>query len=461
MRTPATLLASALGLLLGGLTGCDRSAAPPAPRPDVLVVSLDTLRADLLDARRPDGTPEMPRLAAFAAGAVRFPNAFAPMAFTLPSHMTLLTGAHPETHFVTTEKDVLSPEIETLAEVFRQAGYATAGLQTSSWLKAGFGFDRGFELYEEIPMGLAAAGRIIDRVEAELARAQSEGRPAFLFAHIFDAHSDFGFDGNRLSYHSEPAYRSDLEIPDSALCDAEQRCATDYLLWADREQRAVSERDRELHFELYRRGARQLDDALGELFDHLEASGFLPRGAVVVVSDHGEEFREHGRFLHNQVYAESLRVPLLIRPPGNATGGRVDPRPVGLEDLAPTLARLAGLPPPAAHQGFDLLAPAVAGAHAVLVGQDKLRRTRYGLRADQRLLVWDFADSATQLYDLAADPGERVDLAAERPQEVAELRARLIAELRRLRRERPTLRQAEGELFGPRERETLRSLGYL
>ncbi len=461
MRNLSTLLVPTLPLLLGGLAGCQRPTAPPAVRPDVLVVSLDTLRADLLEARRPDGTPEMPRLAAFAAEATRFPNAFAPMAFTLPSHMTLLTGTHPETHFVTTEKDVLSPEIETLAEVFQRAGYATVGLQTSSWLKAGFGFDRGFDVYEEIPMGLAAAGRIVSRVEAELARARSAGRPAFLFAHIFDAHSDFGFEGNRLSYYSEPVYRSDLELSEATLCDAEQRCATDFLLWADREQRAVSGRDRELHFELYRRGARQLDDALGELFDHLAASGFLARGAVVVVSDHGEEFREHGRFLHSQVYAESLRVPLLIRPPGGVSGGRVDPRPVGLEDLAPTLARLAALPPPAAHQGSDLLAPAAPGTHAVRVGQDKLRRTRYGLRADQRLLVWDFADSTTQLYDLAADPGERVDLAAERPQEVAELRSRLVAELRRLRRERPALRQAAGELFGPRERETLRSLGYL
>lgn len=469
MVRPTTTVALAVALAAGWLSACsraeeqsrDHSAGPVLDRPDLLLISLDTLRADLLDARRPDGTPEMPHLAAFAAQAVRFPDAWAPMAFTLPSHMTMFTGVHPETHYVTTEQDVLSDELETLPEVLQRAGYATAGFYSNSWLKSGFGFERGFEVYEAISPGLAVADEVFRRVEEQLERARREQRPAFVFAHVIDAHSDADVDGNRLSYYSDPVFRDDLEVPEGSLCDLQQRCATDLLLWADREERQVADEDRALHRELYRRGARQLDTALGTLLGRLEATGFLDRGVVAIVSDHGEEFREHGRFLHSQVYVESLRIPLLIRLPGSTKSGTIDPRWVGLEDLAPTLAALAAVPAPAAHQGFDLFVPSAAGRREVVLGQDKLRRTRFGLRMDARLLIWDFADATLQLFDLAADPDETVDLAAERPTEAAQLRRRLIAELRRLRSERPTLRRSAGELFGPREREALRSLGYL
>lgn len=440
--------------------GCSGPQPPPRP-PDVLLISLDTLRADRLDAVREDGTPEMPELARFAAESVRFTDCWSPMAFTLPAHMTMMTGVHPETHAVSIEKSALSPDLPTIAELFSAAGYRTVGLHTSSWLKSDFGFGRGFDRYEELPVALTFADRLIPELLAELASPAAAERPGFYFAHFFDAHSDFATGGNPLSYFSEPESRADLEVAETELCDAERRCATDFLLAADREGRELPAETIRAHFELYRRGVRDLDRRLGTLMRELEATGFLDRALVVVTADHGEEFREHGKFLHSQVYRESLQVPLLIRPPGGRPEGRRVSTFAGLEDLAPTLLAAAGLAAAPAMTGSDLLAPGGAPGPGARVGQDKLVRSRYALRTPERLFVWDFATAAGALFDPASDPAESRNLAPERAAEGVELRKRLFGELRRLRAPRPGLRDAPGAEFGPREREVLRSLGYL
>jgi arylsulfatase A-like enzyme len=467
IRRPAAGLRRAFRRLATAALVTVLAAACSGPRtgrpPNVLLISLDTLRADRLDARRDDGSPEMPHLVGLEPESIRFTSCFAPMAFTLPSHMTMMTGLAPETHYVVTEKSRLAPKVPVLAELLRAHGYHTVGLFSSLWLKPEFGFGRGFDVYEEIPDGLTYADRVAARVEAEVAKAASDPRPLFLFAHFFDAHSDFGAEGNRLSYWSPPEYRRDLGPVDAAMCDAENRCATANLLYADREHREMPADQIRLHFELYRRGVRYLDDELGKLFDSLRRSGFWSDALVVVVADHGEEFREHGTFIHSQVYPEDLAVPLLVRLPGGRDGGRVDRRLIGLEDLAPTLLARLGITAPPTMQGRDLLAPG-APADPVELGQDKLVRTRYSLRTPGELLVWDFADRSLHLYDRRADPGATRDLAAERPEVARALRGRLFAELGRLRAERPELAGERGsspEVFGEREREVLKSLGYL
>jgi arylsulfatase A-like enzyme len=456
-RLATTALAAALAVACSG--------PRPARPPDILLISLDTLRADRLDALRDDGSPEMPSLLALARESIRFTDCFAPMAFTLPSHMTMMTGQHSETHYVVTEKSRLAPGVPVLAELLRQHGYRTLGFFSNSWLKPEFGFGRGFDVYREIPDELTYADRIAARIEAEVAESRKDPRPLFLFAHFYDAHSDFGADGNLLSYYSPPEFRRDLGPVDAAMCDAENRCATANLLFADREHRAVPEDQIRIHFELYRRGVRYLDAELGKLFDALRRTDFWSRALVVVVADHGEEFREHGTFIHSQVYREDLAVPLLVRLPGGRDGGRVDRRLVGLEDLAPTLLARLGIAAPASMQGRDLLAPPPESPRdAVEVAEDKLVRSRYSLRTSSELLVWDFADRSLHLFDRRSDPGARHDLAAERPDAARALRRRLFGELARLRAQRPELAGEPAdapEVFGAREREVLRSLGYL
>lgn len=180
-----------------------------------------------------------------------------------------------------------------------------------------------------------------------------------------------------------------------------------------------------------------------------------------MTSDHGEEFREHGKFMHSQVYDETSRVPLLVHWPLALPASR-NASLVALEDLMPTLLAAAGAPIPESVEGIDLLAPPADKATArTHVSQDKLIRSRYGLRDDRYLLVWDFATEDVELYDRLADPAELDDLAKSRPEVVEELRTQLFADLRALRRRRPELVDSEKAPFTEREQEVLRSLGYL
>ena len=439
-------------------------SSPPSGRPpDILLISLDTLRADRIDARREDGSPEMPNLVALEKEAVRFSSCFAPMAFTLPSHMTMMTGLHPETHYVVTEKSRLAPGVPLLAELLREHGYRTVGFFSSPWLKPEFGFGRGFDVYQKIPDGLTYADRVAAQVEAEAGKARSDPRPLFLFAHFFDAHSDFEADGNELSYYSPPEYRRDLGPVDAAMCDAENRCATANLLFADREHREVPADQIRIHFELYRRGVRYLDAELGKLFDALRRSGFWSRALVVVVADHGEAFREHGRFIHSQVYREDLAVPLLVRLPEGRDGGRVDGRLVGLQDLAPTLLAQLGIAAPTTMQGRDLLAPppaappdrssrpGQAGADALFAAHDP-RAAGLGFRGPQLApLRPDARPGGDARPGRGATRGGAV--AAPAPFQRARSAAGEAA--------RAGGRAASRTVFEAHEREMLRSLGYL
>ncbi len=427
----------------------------------VVLISLDTFRADLLALRRKDGSPLLPNLAELRATSLRFEDAMATMAYTLPSHMTMLTGMHHESHYVVTEKSRLAPTLPTLGEGMRAAGFKTVGIFTSHFLKAAFGFDRGFDVWRELPVGLTCAERVSREAVSEIDLASKEARPLFLFVHYFEAHSDFDAEGNRLPYYSPADRRTDLAVEEADLCDELARCATDRLLGADREKRPEPPERLALVRDLYTRGAVELDAWLGELFSTLKERGLWEDTLLVLTADHGEEFREHGMFLHSQVFDESLRVPLLFHWPARLEPG-ADSRLVGLESVAPSLLRAVGATPPALMEARDLLAPTPASEDgSIHVSQDKLFRTRFGLRTEKYLLVWDFSDSSSQLFDRGSDPGETRDLAASRPELVVELRSRLFAALRHYRRLRPELSQAAPEVFSEKERRTLRSLGYL
>ncbi len=483
-RRPLRRSALALALCAAGAAACVREAPPvetPAPRPHLILISLDTLRADAVGPYRA-GVSITPHLDRFAAGAVIVDRVLAPMPFTLAAHMTMFTGVSPTAHGVTTERDRLAPGIETLAQWLRRAGYRTAGRVTNEWLKGDFGFARGFHTYQRLRHGLTYAERVnaagLEALEAE----SLGGAPVFLFLHYMDPHSDFGNNqGNKLPYYAPPDLLGDLaeDHRDDRYCDAEGRCATAFLNAADRDRRELTPaRLAELHG-LYEAGVRGLDRTLGELFDELRDRGLYDPSLIVVTSDHGEEFREHGRLLHSQTYEESVRVPLLIKLPGSARAGERIGGLADLADLPPTLLAALGLPRPAQVQGHDLLAIHRAGERGggdegvegrrLALGQDKLVRSRYALSSGGFKLVHDLKSGESELYDLAADPGERRDLSEAKRQRTAALVARLDRELRAERRLGHELRAAEGgepgeaeeSVLGDEERERLKALGYL
>jgi len=447
-----------------GLSGCGQTGAPArTPPPDLVLVSLDTFRADLLELTRGDGSAELPTLRRLADESISFVNAWSPQPFTLPSHMTMMTGLHPESHGVASREERLAAEVPTLAEHLHAAGYRTLGVACGPWLAPRFGFARGFDYYKDLGMALTFAKRVRGRTRRALAEHGAGEAPLFLFAHFYDAHGDWGGEGNHLSYYSPPHERRDFELPERVLCGgdgAERECAIRFLMKNADHPPLPANEFAALHFELYRRGARALDAELAGFFDELRRSGIWDDAVIVVTADHGEEFGEHGQFVHTQIFRETLRVPLLVKLPRAERGGTRVTRPVALEDIAPTLLARAGVAVPAALQGFDLLSPPRTGAERPLVARASSRRQRYGLRLGSRFLVRDPSAGELRLFDLTADPEERHEIPAG-AEERRSLEERLDAALRRLRAERHVALRQPASALDARENAELRALGYL
>ena len=467
---------------------------------DVFLISLDTFRKDTVgvyrheraagvDSARASYTPE---LDAFARDAVLVDGARSPMPFTLAAHMSLLTSTAPRVHGVSRGDRVLSYELGTLPEWLRAAGYATHGVAVNYWMKGDFGFARGFDSYQLVREGLISSGRvnaalveILDRVAA--APAGARDAPLFVFAQYFDAHSASSLlRQNTLPYYSSPEYRADLSgsmtstgstgstgptrstgSQDRDFCDAESECSTAFLVAADASGRSVAPAALERLRGLYDRSAAQQDALLGEFLGELKRRGLYDDALVIVTADHGEEFREHGRFLHSQTYEETIAVPLLVKLPAGIAAGRAGQRVSGLamlEDIAPTILELLGLPLPETAQGVSLLPLILRGepVRSQALSQDKSRRSRHALVADGYKLIYDFADRSAELYDLANDRAEVRDLSREEPQRTAALQRRLAAQVVENTRLAERLRaRRQRALLSDRERESLRALGYL
>lgn len=339
----------AVALLLLAATGAGCRREPP----NILLVSIDTMRRDHVSAygyRRPT-TPAIDRLA--AEGAL-FENAWSTSSWTLPAHMSTFTGALPSTHQVEEETDRLPPGILTLAEHLRSNGFATAGFASHVFLGVPYGFARGFDVYD------VHVDQRADAVTRRAARwlARRPHRPFFLFVHYFDPHWSY-------DPPAEIARRFDPGYAGPAYGELE------YLLGFSDPHTPLPPEIETRIFGLYDGEIRFADDQLGVLLDALRRDGVLDHTIVAVVSDHGEEFKDHGSFGHGgSLYAEVARVPMALRyPPRVRRGTRVRP-PVSLADIPATLTGLAGVPVPEAfrREGSDL-APLLTG------GDDGARHT--------------------------------------------------------------------------------------
>jgi len=271
-------------------------------------------------------------------------------------------------------------------------------------------------------------------------------RPFFLFVHYYDPHSD---------YRANPAYLDRFVEPFDGLADG----TTQQLLAVRRRELSFDASDAAHLVDLYDASIRQTDDELARLFSFLRVQGLMETVLLVVTSDHGEEFLDHGDVLHGHtVYQEVLHVPLLMRGPGVPRGRRVS-APVSLVDVVPTVLGVLGSPVPPAVEGVDLaplwgadgpreervlFSHAVNGAEVTLAARERRYKLHYDVRSGRHAL-----------YDLERDPAERVDVAGER----AEVTDRLLAHLERYRdtkTEGEVIRQLEPDVA-----EKLRKLGYL
>jgi choline-sulfatase len=437
MRTRRLLPLLAVVAVAGGVAflSCRRgNDPPPTARPlsyrdhNLVFVSFDALQARHVGAL---GNPRnvTPTLDAMARDGVLFRQARSVAPWTVPSSMTWFTGAFPSEHRMTNKFAVynakekktanlkeLAPHLTTLAELLRARGYATGGFTGNAGVSGGFGYDQGFDVYF-YPQGTFGG---FDRSIPEALNwlRANKSRKFFLFLHGYDAHgqntpSD-GFD-----------YRFVEKGYDKRYSGSEQEQET--LREEGLERGKLNLRDADIQFwrAVYDEKIARADERFRQFLTEFDALGVTDKTLFVLTSDHGTEFCEHDRFDHGfTLYDELLRVPLIVRLPGQ-TRGRVISDRVGSIDVMPTILDLLGIPAPEQVQGESLL-PAMTGGH-VFAETDYREYTfkRAIVAPEGWKLIYTLETKTRELYDLTADPGEQRDRAAVEKDRADELERRL------------------------------------
>lgn len=409
-RGPDVLAVARLSLRDG--SGQPRLARDAAPT--VVVLMADTLRADALG-------PHTPNLSALAAAGVRYDAARSASSWTWPATASLFTGLDPQRHgLLDNDHPVLAGGARSLAQILGERGYTTGAFVANALVSSQAGLARGFETFVLAPQ--ARAGALNDRVAAWLEETPDTAR--FLYVHYMDPHGPYQAVG---ALDDEDAFALSPRAADEAM-----NAGIDQgLQHPDTRSRVDALR------EAYAAEVADLDQAIGELFVSLRGAGALEDAWVVFVSDHGEEFLEHGRTSHGwQLFDETLAVPLSLTGFGpSAREPAVVSAPVSTRDLMPTLLSLLGLPTPSGRGLGWPLAPVDGGATPPVFGHtqigllwDQERRTELAtvIHDGHKLIVAPEFDRA-ELYDLTSDPGEQVDLAEQQPERVATLRRALQA----------------------------------
>lgn len=355
-------------------SGPTTSPAPPladfSGRP-IILLTIDTLRADRLGAYGSSRglTPALDR---FASTATRFTSAITQVPLTLPAHATMLTGLHPARHGVRTNDGFqLPPTVPMVPELLRARGYKTGAFIGGYPLQAATGLSRGFDRYDDDFLRRPSS---IERSADDVARSalswveEQRSHPFFVWLHLFDPHSPYTPPAPFAAAHPDAPYDGEVAYTDAAI---------------------------------------------GRFLDRLHQLDLFTRATVVIVADHGESLGEHGERTHGTfLYDATLRVPLLIKLPDNASPRVVDV-PVEATDLAPTIAAIAGalltsdgqsLLPLLRGETGDPERPAYAESYYqhVLLGWSPLRAVRTSR--------WKLIEAPrSELYDLQNDPGELQD----------------------------------------------------
>jgi len=400
-------------LLAVGLLAAVPACAPQRP-PDVVLITLDTVRADMFGSY--GGRGETPRLDALAAEAARYEDAITTAPYTGPSHASLLTGLYPPQHGLRDFLEQALPEDRrTLAEILSEHGYATAAFVSTYVLDPRYGLDQGFERYSmpEPAPGSGKTRRLLRRSRETFdeaiawLRARDASEPLFLWLHSYDAHAHLSPRGP--FYLPPPDLRRPLPEGVVPFSDAAQR-------------------------QRYYEQAGDLDREVDRVLGVLRELGRYERAVLIVTADHGELLGRHGRKLGTHSPAlvdETLRVPLLVRVPGRLAPGR-RAQQVSLVDLLPTVLDALELPAPEGLPGRSLLDgdDAPRAAYSETLYEHHPRRAGPGeelasLRYDGWKLV--VRPGREELYDLRSDPDELHDLADRRPEQLARLRSRMQA----------------------------------
>lgn len=402
------------------LAGFTVDAQPSIP---VILISVDTLRADHLSCYRAGKQPT-PHIDSLAKNGTLFTQVSSPVPLTLPSHVALFTSAYPFSSGAQDNGIPLRSTVTTLATVLKHAGYRTAAFVGSFVLDRRFGLSLGFDVYDSpfdlhgktaTDVGdLKRPGMQVAQAAMQWLEHNSTG-PFFLFLHLYDLHTPYDLPQDPHLRRGETGYEAELAYEDRVL---------------------------------------------GHFLTFLDRRSLLKRALIVFTSDHGEGLGEHGESTHGYfIYQSTLHVPLLIHWPA---GSRLIPQdrvdePASLLDVAPTILDAVRLSRSAAMQGRSLLRN---GNAEEIYSESLYARNHFGCAALRSLRVgrYKYIDAPQpELYDLSSDPGEVQNVYKREQQTAAALRKRIHAVLA----SSPPARSAQPPSPTPQAVDALRSLGYL
>ncbi len=429
--------------------------------PDILLVTFDTTRADHLGCYG-YVRDTSPRFDALAEQSILFERCIVPMAVTLPSHVSILTGTYPAEHgvkantFRNERYYAFPPSLQPFAVTCREEGYETAAFVSAASLKRATGIDTGFDRFDQPETERRRAGATTDSALAWLERPRE--KPFFLWVHYFDPHQPV-----RPPTRLRELFRTD-EVLESLAAERESPPPGDPY---------HAERREELLALLngYDGEIRYMDEQFGRLVDAIDARAGCEETIILVVGDHGEGLYQHGILEHGGSWEEQLRAPMLLRVPGEPP--RRVAEPVSAVDAIPTLlgfveGRFEKFRSQAS--GRNVLAPGAAAA-PVTSRDTGLKEGTAGYRYALTTERWKYfavrteGETREELYDIDADRYELCNLAGENQELVLELREKFLAingeQEARGERLRASMDEHGGDDVDPATLEELKALGYV
>lgn len=403
-----------------------RPKAPGSTRAkNLILVLIDTLRADKLDLYNPNTVVKTDYLSALSKEAMIFERAFAPENWTKPSVASLLTGLYPDTHGTKSDRDVLPSDVVMIPEHLKALGFVTAGFVANGYVSDKFGFKQGWDTWTNyVREGKPNRAQFVVGDAVAWLNKRTDDRPFFMYVHTIDPHVPYIPPNKYLKMYDDGLYNGPVEA--SATAKIAEGIKTGRV--------KLNERDKVRYEALYNGEITYHDDQLVLLQNTLTELGLLENTAVIITADHGEEFFDHGSAGHgHSLYEELVHVPLIVRLQGthNNNVPARDGDEVSLVDIFPTICEVLGVECPKEAEGKSLVPRLKAEARDIFPSASfaEFLDNQKAIRMGRFKLI--LRGLRTTLFDLTNDPGETRDLSDEYPIALTALRDALSGHLAR------------------------------
>jgi len=367
-----------------------------ADRPNIILISIDTLRADHLGSYGYERNTT-PNIDLLARDGVLFLNTVAQAPWTLPSHMSLFTGLYPSTHGVMNEYSKLNDEHLTVAEILQNAGYETTAFTDGAYLSRQFGY-QGFDRFDDTGNGIES---IYNKAVNWLKKGRS--RPFFLFLHTYQVHAPYD-PPPAYDIYSDKNYRGIVKVSGNS---------NDY--YKDIKPIMTTE-DYHYVIDKYDGDINYTDHFLGKLFNDLKELGIYDNSIIIVTSDHGENFLDHPAYNidHKELYEEIIKVPLIVKGTSLFPKNQIISDQVETIDIMPTLLELLGIPSAQKVDGQSLVELVERGSYDKTFAFSEKNSKYKMIRSNDWKLIHR-SQTNLELYDLRNDPGEQNSLLTKNP----------------------------------------------